>query len=488
MESVDANLTQAGSIMGTPHYMAPEQAYGHVHRMGPATDVYSLGTILYELLTGEQPFHDSDILSLLKKIRTSPPARPSRLKAGVPTDLETICLKCLEKKPWDRYATAAALADDLRLYLDGEPIQAKPEGRLKQSLAWVKRSRKSVIALVSSVLATIVLWFFVSSLREQASQMSAKESVVIQQPEGLPEFNVPMSNPLTHGKVELGRMRFFDRRLSLDSSVACVDCHNPEKGWSDASRVSQGIRQQMGTRNSISVANVAYQHFLFWDGRATSLEEQALLPISNPVEMGMSIDELCNRLNGISGYREEFDKVFGNGATEVNIAAALTAFQRTLVAGDSPYDQFRAGDENALSAAEKRGMDVFFNAGHCSACHAGPLLSDGGFHNIGIGQSGGNPEEGRKRVTGRRGDSGSFKTPSLRDLARTAPYMHDGSISTLAEVIEYYDRGGTPGPQLDEDIYPLDLTPQQKLDLAQFLATGLRSNVYPESGYPRLPD
>ena len=157
------------------------------------------------------------------------------------------------------------------------------------------------------------------------------------------------------------------------------------------------------------------------------------------------------------------------------------------MAGDAPFDRYESGQKDALSDAAVRGMQIFFNEGHCSACHAGPLFTDGGFHNIGVGQTEKSTDEGRFAVTGRRGDVGSFKTPSLRDISRTAPYMHDGSLKTLWEVVEFYNRGGGDNPQLDEDIYPLELTEQQISDLVAFLETGLASQHYPKVDPPTLP-
>ena len=486
----DAGQTQAGSIMGTPYYMSPEQASGQNSKIGPATDIYSLGSILYKLLTQETPFNDPSVIQLLQKVRNAEPVPPSKKGCRVHTDLETICLKCLEKAPVARYLTAAELADDLRRFIDGEPIEAKPISTFARGWRWVRKRAITVSLTVSLLLVTSAITLFaVSSTRNAEAQLAARSPITIEQPNGLPSFSVPSDNPVTKGKVELGKQLFFDRRLSADNSIACVDCHDPKSGWADPRVASIGIQHQKGTRNSPPVSNAAYLHFLFWDGRANSLEEQATKPITNPIEMGVeSLDDLVVKLEMIDGYRLQFDQVFDDGVTPQNIGSAITAFERTLVAGDAPYDRFENGDKTALSEAAQRGKTVFFKKGHCSACHSGPLFSDGGFHNIGVGLSSDPIDDGRFSVTGRRGDRGSFKTPSLRDIARTAPYMHDGSLETLAEVVEFYDQGGISNPQLSEDIKPLRMSADEKSDLVQFLKVGLTSDQYPLVEPPVLPE
>ncbi len=203
--------------------------------------------------------------------------------------------------------------------------------------------------------------------------------------------------------------------------------------------------------------------------------------------MAMEMGNLVERLNAIPGYREQFQDVFGTGVTEEGIAKAIGAFERTLLAGDAPYDRYKAGDKDALSEAAQRGMEIFFNKGHCSACHPGPLFTDGGFHNVGVGWDKEEPDLGRFVSTNLEGDKGAFKTPMLRDIALTAPYMHDGSEATLEDVVEYYNKGGNKNPYLDEEIFPLNLTDQEKADLVTFLKEGLTSKVYPKIEPPQLP-
>ena len=316
------------------------------------------------------------------------------------------------------------------------------------------------------------------------SAVEAEDAAV---PAGLKRLRIPADNPSSAAKVELGKQLYFDPRLSVDNTVSCASCHDPQKGWSNGERFATGVEGQVGGRSAPTIVNAAYHGLQFWDGRAKGLEGQALGPIQNPIEMNMALDVLVEKLNGIDGYRRQFEEVFGGPAEPEAIAKAIAAFERTVLSGDAPYDRYEAGDETALSEAARRGYEVFFHRAHCSACHAGPNFSDAGFHNIGIGIDHDEPDVGRQEISGLEGDRGAFKTPTLREIARTAPYMHDGSLATLQDVIEYYAKGGTPNPQLDEEIYPLDLTAQEKADLIAFLEEGLSSENYPLVTPPELP-
>jgi cytochrome c peroxidase len=306
-------------------------------------------------------------------------------------------------------------------------------------------------------------------------------------PKGLKPMKIPADNPMTAEKVELGKLLFFDKRLSGDDTVSCASCHDPKKGWSNGEAVATGIRGQKGGRSAPTVINSGFSYFQFWDGRALQLEGQALGPIGNPIEMDMKMEDLLPKLNAIGGYKDKFQKAFGGEATPDRIAKAIASFERTVLSGDAPYDRFKAGDESALSAAAQRGMKVFFNKASCSACHAGRNLSDFAFHNIGIGMDKDEPDVGRVSETKLEGDRGSFKTPTLREIARTAPYMHDGSFKTLEEVVDFYNKGGIPNPQLDEEIFPLKLSDEQKKDLVTFLKEGFSSDSYPDMEPPELP-
>ena len=306
-------------------------------------------------------------------------------------------------------------------------------------------------------------------------------------PRGLPEVKAPADNPQAAEKIELGRQLFFDPRLSIDNTVSCASCHDPKKGWSNNEANAAGVGGQRGGRNAPTVINSAYARFQFWDGRAGTLEDQALGPIANPIEMNLPIDKMVEKVNAIEGYRTQFQKVFGSDVTAPNVAKAIAAFERTVLSGDAPYDRFKAGDKTALSEKGQRGMRLFFGKANCSSCHAGPSFTDNAFHNIGVGMDKAEPDQGRFAISKIVGDTGAFKTPTLRDIAKTAPYMHDRSHATLEEVVNYYDRGGHANPYLDEELYALRLTPEDKECLVEFLRVGLTSAKYPDSEPPKLP-
>ena len=316
----------------------------------------------------------------------------------------------------------------------------------------------------------------------------AEEAYQLAVPKGLKAPRIPKDNPLTAAKIELGKQLYFDPRLSSDDTISCASCHDPNKGWSNGERFATGVGGQKGGRSAPTIINSAYQHLQFWDGRAEELEGQALGPIQNPIEMNLTLEQVVAKLKKIPGYQQQFKKVFDTEVDSAGIAKAIAAFERTVLSGDAPYDRYAAGDKSALSAAAARGYKLFFNRGHCSACHAGPSFTDGAFHNIGVGMDDEKPDVGREAISSLLGDRGAFKTPTLREIARTAPYMHDGRFKTLEEVIDYYDKGGTPNDQLDEEIYPLQLSAQEKSDLAAFLKEGLSSKSYPAVKPPKLPE
>ena len=307
-------------------------------------------------------------------------------------------------------------------------------------------------------------------------------------PLGLKKLVWPQDNKHTAEKVELGKQLYFDKRLSRDDTISCASCHDPKKGWSNAEAFATGVRGQKGGRSAPTIINSAYQELQFWDGRAKLLEGQALGPIQNPIEMDMPLDEVVAKLNKIDGYKKQFQKVFGTDVTSDGMAKAIAAFERTVLSGGAPFDRYKAGDTKALSETAQRGMKIFFGRGHCSACHVGPNFTDGAFHNIGVGMEGEKPDFGRLELSKQGGDRGAFKTPTLREIARTAPYMHDGRFKTLEEVVNYYDKGGFPNDALDEEIYPLKLTAEEKADLITFLKEGISSPKYPDVEPPKLPE
>ncbi len=307
-------------------------------------------------------------------------------------------------------------------------------------------------------------------------------------PKGLPPIKQPEDNPSSDAKIELGKQLYFDKRLSKDNSISCATCHDPTKGWSNGEATSAGFGGARGGRSAPTVLNTAYQKFQFWDGRAGSLEEQALGPIQNPIEMNLSLEELESRLNSIEGYRQQFQTVFGSTPKAADVAKAIAAFERTILSGDAPYDRFKAGDNAALSAEAQTGMKLFFGKANCSSCHSGATFTDNAFHNIGVGMDKTDLDKGREVLSKLAGDRGSFKTPTLRDIARTAPYMHGGQLATLEEVVDYYDKGGTANNFLDEEIFALKLTAEEKKALVTFLREGLASSNYPEIQPPKLPE
>jgi cytochrome c peroxidase len=257
---------------------------------------------------------------------------------------------------------------------------------------------------------------------------------------------VPEDNPLTAEKIELGRRLFFDRRLSRDGSVACASCHDPERAYSDGRAVAVGVFGRRGRRNAPALINRGYGRLFFWDGRAASLEEQALLPIQDHNEMDLSLAEASARVN----------------LAPEEISRSLASFVRSILSGNSRFDRFVNGDRNALSAEEQSGLQLFRDKANCTACHVGPNFTDEKLHNTGIAW-----RDGRFADSG--AGHGDFKTPTLREIARTAPYMHDGSLAGLNDVIEYYDRGGNANPQLDPELHPLHLSEDEKRSLVQFL-------------------
>ncbi len=294
----------------------------------------------------------------------------------------------------------------------------------------------------------------------------------------LPPVVTPPNNPQSSLKILLGKQLYFDTRLSKDNTISCATCHNPAMGWSDAGPTSTGINGQKGGRRSPPVCNAAYSPLQFWDGRAPSLEEQAKGPIQNPIEMGSTHEVMIQSVQNIPGYVEEFKQVFGTSVITVDmIADAIAAFERTVVTTDSPFDRYARGDKKALSKLEKDGLEVFTGKGHCTACHWGPYFSDGRFHNLGVLEyDPAKPDMGRFDVTKNPADKGAFKTPTIRDVALRAPYMHSGTEKTLEDVVDLYDKGGrVQSANLDQLIVPLGLTAYEKKALVTFMKISMTS-------------
>ena len=292
----------------------------------------------------------------------------------------------------------------------------------------------------------------------------------IEVPRGLELYApFPANNTPTRERVELGRLLFHDPELSADRTVSCSSCHRPEHSFADDISVSPGVYGRIGHRNAPSLLNVAYARHLTWDGRSTTLEEQVLKPIQDPVEMDLSLDELVARLQARADYRSAFQRAFDEPVSADGVARALSAFLRALRSGDAPVDRFQAGDSEALSPLARQGSQIFVGKARCSICHAGATLNDGKFHNTGVSARAGSEDQGRYARTGQARDQRAFRTASLRNVDRTAPYMHDGSFATLEEVVEFYNDGGGPDSQRDTDIRPLRLSADEKTALAAFL-------------------
>lgn len=356
---------------------------------------------------------------------------------------------------------------------------------LSFNLHFPRRFSRTVPVLL---VAGLGLLSFHSSGLSRISAQDKPSSAEFKVPSGLPAVIYPADNPMTPEKIALGAQLYFDPRLSRDSTVSCATCHDPAKGWSNGEAVATGVGGKKGGRNSPTVINTAYQSFQFWDGRMDTLEQQALGPIQNPIEMNMTLPEVVTKLNAIPGYKAQFQKVFKTDVTSDGIGKAIAAFERTVLSGDAPYDRFTAGDAKALTPAAERGRALFFGAARCSSCHSGPNFTDNAFHNIGIGMNAKDPDPGRFDASKLEGDKGSFKTPTLRDVSRTGPYMHDGSLKTLEEVVVHYNKGGIPNEYLDEEIFPLNLTKEQISDVVTFMKEGLASKKYPDFKAPKLPE
>jgi cytochrome c peroxidase len=309
---------------------------------------------------------------------------------------------------------------------------------------------------------------------------------VAKAPLGLPPVPTPEDNPITPEKVELGKLLYFDKRVSKDGTISCATCHDPTMAWAEHTPTSDGIGHQKGGRNAPSVINAAYATSQFWDGRAKTLEEQATGPVENPIEMGHTMEAVVRTLAKIPEYQQRFQRVFGTGVTKKGFAKAIAAFERTVLSGDSAYDRFTAGDSSALTAAQKRGWELFDS--NCSTCHTPPLFSNYRFVNAGVGMEKPTADEGRKKVTGKANDRGKFRVPSLRDVADTSPYFHDGSVATLEEAVALMAGGGKDNPKLSEMLKSLRETKfsqQDKQDLVEFLRA--LSGKHPVIEPPALP-
>ena len=295
-------------------------------------------------------------------------------------------------------------------------------------------------------------------------------------PFGLEETAVviPADNPLTTEKVELGRMLAFDKRLSQDNTISCMSCHLATNAFTDGKPVATGIRGQKGGRSAPASFNRVFSSAQFWDGRAETLEAQSVGPFTNPIEHGFAnYDVMLAKMNKIPGYRKLFKEAFGDENIKIeNVGKAIASFQRTILSGNSPADKFDQGQQTgAISESAQKGLTLFRDKARCTKCHSGFNFTDEKFHNLGIGWDDNKVDLGRYMVTNTAEELGAFKTPTLREIARSAPYMHDGRFKTLEEVVNFYNKGGVKNPHQDPLILPLELTDQEKSDLVAFLRT-----------------
>jgi cytochrome c peroxidase len=340
----------------------------------------------------------------------------------------------------------------------------------------IHRTTKYLVLACALAAASCSLLSSESGKDPKAKAVAVKAGYQLPAPLGLnlesPTFYVPEDNPLTEEKIRLGKRLYFDQNLSVDGTLACASCHVPEKGFADPNQFSLGVRGQKGNRQAPTIINRAFSRAQFWDGRAASLEEQALGPITNPIEMGNpNIDVVLVRLKKDTSYLEAFKRAFpDDGAiSKENLARAISSFERTIMSGNSPFDRYIEGDRKAMSEAAVRGYQLYLSKANCASCHVSFNFSDETYHNLGVGMLVKKPDVGRYALSKLEGHQGAFKTPTLREIAKTAPYMSDGSLKTLEEVVDYYDRGAQPNRWLSPKIKPLGLTAEEKKDLVEFL-------------------
>ncbi|MFO0708062.1 MAG: cytochrome c peroxidase [Nitrospira sp.] len=347
-------------------------------------------------------------------------------------------------------------------------MHTRRESRLSPRFTLARTAGLTVVVVVA---VTAIQGTGLAESPKSAGQASGEYTLTL--PLGLDKDAVVITpgNPLTKEKVELGRTLFFDKRLSRDGTVACASCHLPAKAYTDGQPVSTGIKGLKGGRSAPTAINRVFASAQFWDGRAATLEEQSIGPFVSPVEHGfINHDEMVAKMRKIPGYRKLFQEVFGREIVIEDVGKAIASFQRTLVSGNSPADRFDVGgDQSALSEEAKRGLELFRGKARCIRCHSNFNFTDEKFHNLGIGWDTNTVDLGRYMVTKNPEDIGAFKTPTLREIAHTAPYMHDGRFKTLEEVVNFYNSGGIKNPHLDNTIIPLELTDQEKKDVVAFL-------------------
>jgi cytochrome c peroxidase len=335
----------------------------------------------------------------------------------------------------------------------------------------------------TSLLASLALLVLVGCL---AANSGRAEDGPWDPPAGFEPIPVPNDNPMSAAKVSLGHQLYFDSRLSGDGSRSCYSCHVIEHGLTDGLPTAVGAFEKPLTRAAPTMWNVAYHDALYWDGRAPSLEKQVLGAWKGG-NMGAKPDEVVAELNHIEGYRAQFQEVFGSDVTVDGVQKAVAAYMRTLICGTTAFDRWQQGEKNAMGDAAERGWELFRGKAACGSCHAGALLTDLQFHNVGVGMQDAEPDIGRAKVTGTASDTGAFKTPTLRNIARTAPYFHNGQARTLRDAIEYMASGGFSNEHLDsKNLKPVQLSDAEIFDLVAFFEALNCDSSGIE--YPALPE
>ena len=346
---------------------------------------------------------------------------------------------------------------------------------------------------LTALIAGLALWYAAS---RRPNDVPIGTVVEIRAPLGLPAVPIPANNPPTAETIELGRRLYFETGLSVDDSISCASCHMPPMAFADGRRVSTGVGGKQGVRNAPSVIDSAYYTLQFWDGRADTLEKQAEGPVANPVEMAHSLKGVVQRLSKDPSYVAAFNQAFGSGPiTFAKVEKCLASFERTILSGNSAFDRYYyGGDKTAMTEAQVRGLEVFRDPkkGNCESCHTigehYALFTDNKFHNIGVGfDNGETNDKGRGAISGNVQETGAFRTPTLRNVVLTAPYMHDGSLKTLKDVMDFYVGGGNSNSYLDKEIHSLDfLTGQERQELIEFMQA-LTGDMPQNAGPPSEP-
>lgn len=480
-----------GGFLGTLRYAAPEQLASASVEVGPPADVRAIGVMLWELLTRHRLFDDAqDENQLAQAVLERDVPLLQSVDAGFDDDLQAIVARATDRSASGRIQTAKELASHLDDYLAFRPVSVRVPGPVERSRRWLSqnKNRFGIGAIIAT--AVIAIAVAVSSFRN-ADEMLSHEPMDFTPPRGLRAVPVPSDNLLTPARIELGQMLFYDKRLSLHDDMSCATCHQTELGYTAGA-------SKMTTRNAQSVVNVSYFDELFRDGRADDLESHALMPILNPLEMQMpDVATLEEKLRAIPGYRDAFRDAYRSEITGQVVAQAIAAFERTLVAANSPFDRFyeevQAGPgESPWTTQMEHGWKVFQDL-DCTLCHEPPLFSDGRYYNMGIGhhKEPGQRDAGRSAVarSPRPEHRHAFRTPSLRDLERTAPYMHDGSLTTIEEVVDYLLSGGSEDPNSHAWLkQERNITSDDRSALIEFLRHGLASDTYPTTSAPELPE